>query len=83
MAPTWHPDGSPPPFAKEWRPLWTIFWLPLGTPKSTKNVFFLKNEGPAAVIRSIFVGKTASTNIFIDLFSTFELKIVVFFVDFF
>ena len=83
MAPTWHPEGASPPFCRGVAPTLEHFWLPLGTPKSTKNTTFLKNGAPAAVIWSIFVGKTASTNIFIDLLSIFELKIVVFFVDFF
>ena len=43
------------------------FWVPLGRPKSTKNATFSKNDAPVAVFLSIFAGKAAATNFFLDV----------------
>ena len=64
-------------------PLGEDFWLPQGTPKSTKNGTLGENGGPRAVIFSIFAEKGAATHFFIDFSSIFDQKIDVFFVVFF
>ena len=63
-------------------PLGEDFWLPQGTPKSTKNCTLGENGGPRAVIFSIFAEKGAATHFFIDFSSIFDQKIDVFFVGF-
>ena len=59
------------------------FWVPLGRPKSTKNVTFSKNDDPVVVFLSIFAGKATATYFFTDFPSIFHSKIGVFFIDFF
>ena len=58
------------------------FWVPLGRPKSTKNVTFSKNDAPVAVFLSIFAGKAAGTNFFL-IFCRFLSKNSLFFSSFF
>ena len=48
-------------------PLGEDFWLPQGTPKSTKNYTLGENGAPRGVIFSIFAEKGAATHFFIDL----------------
>ena len=53
-------------------PLGEDFWLPQGTPKSTKIGTLGENGGPRAVIFLIFAEKGAATHFFIDLSTIFE-----------
>ena len=47
------------------------FWVPQGTPESTKKSIFGENGDPRAVIFSIFARKGAATHLFIDFSSIF------------
>ena len=67
MAPRWLPDGSQDPFTKSLPLIFTNFGVPPGTPESTTNMIFWKNEAPVAVFLSIFAGKAAATNFFLDV----------------
>ena len=46
------------------------FWEPAGTPKSTKNIFLLKNGAPGSSFLTIFAARAFFLVLFIDFPST-------------
>ena len=72
MAPRWLPDGAQDPLGQWYPPHGEDFGVSPGTLKSTKNAIFSKNDAPVAVFLSIFAGKAAATNFFIDFPSISE-----------
>ena len=70
--PKWLPDGFQDPHTKFKYPILVDFWLPQGTPKSTKNGTLGESGGPRAGIFAIFAEKGAATHFFINLSSMFD-----------
>ena len=65
--PKWLPDGSQDPFCQEVVPTFTQFWLPSGTPKSTKNRSLAPKGAPGSDFLPICLAKS--------VFLTFGLEL--------
>ena len=55
--PKWLPDGSQDPFWQEVSSTFTNFWVPFGTPKSTKNRSLALKGVPGRGFLSIFLAE--------------------------
>ena len=72
--PKWLPDSSQDPFPQWWSPLWEDFWVPWGSPKSSKNRLFQKTDGPRNAFLSIFVANAGFLDFLVDFWSIYHWK---------
>ena len=74
--PKWLPDGSQDHFCQEVSPTFTNFWLPSGTPKSTKNRSLAPKGAPGSDFLSNFQTKIDFLTFGLDLSSIFSEKLM-------
>ena len=74
--PKWLPDGSQDPFWQEVSSTFTNFWVPFGTPKSTKNRSLAPKGAPGSVCLSTFLAESAFLTFQLDFSSIIGEKTV-------
>ena len=60
------------PWVNVSHPFLPIFWVPSGTPKSTKNLIFAKKGAPRNAVLSGYVANAVFLDFVVDFWSIFD-----------